>query len=432
MKWFFTAVCVFCVVVLFVTVTVNVNAYKEDSESSKSQEIVKSVSVGDISIGGKNKAEAREILEEYVSSVVGKVLTVRVGSKVYSKTYGELGYTFNISEAVNEAYEYGRSGNFGEDAKDIYGLKERNISLSKFIDQKKIKSFVSDLKACVDKKPVNASITKGNGGLVISSSAQGYILDRKSTEDIIMQAMANQQRDVYLNPEKQMPEISAESLRSIDKKLGSYSTDFNPAKKDRCINLAVACKKADGTVLMPGETFSFNGTVGPRNAKNGFRNAIVFQDGQEVEGMGGGICQVSSTMFNTVLLSGLEIVSRRNHSLKVHYVPLGRDAMVSYGSSDFRFRNNTKYPLVLFITKGTSKLNCEIWGNSSAYKKCTIETSVSADKFSASLVRYIYDGAGNRKADYKTSSKYQKPKPKEKPENQENSNNNSNDISISN
>lgn len=402
--------CVLAVVVLFVAFSVN--AYKEDAGTEQSQEIVKSVSVNDINLGGMTKDDAKSALEEYASATLNRVLTVKIGSKIYKKTYEELGYEFSINDTVQEAYSYGRSGNKIEDAKDIYGLNENNINLSKNINKKKTLAFVKELKSNVDKKPVNAKIYKSGTGLAVTSSSKGYVLDQEYACNTILNAINNQKTEVYLNVQTEMPDYSTESLSKINKKLSSFATKFNPGKKERSTNLAVACKKINGTVLMPGETFSFNGVVGPRNAKNGFKNAIIFNNGQEEEGMGGGICQVSSTIFNTALLGGFQINSRRCHSLKVAYVPLGRDAMVSYGSSDFKFTNNTNNAVVIFAGISGNTLTTEIWGNSSAYKKCKVETSVSADRFSASLVRYVYDGEGNRVADYKTSSKYQKPKSK--------------------
>lgn len=402
--------CVLAVVVLFVAFSVN--AYKEDAGTEQSQEIVKSVSVNDINLGGMTKDDAKSALEEYASATLNRVLTVKIGSKTYKKTYEDLGYEFSINDTVQEAYSYGRSGNKIEDAKDIYGLNENNINLSKNINKNKTLAFVKELKSNVDKKTVNAKIYKSGTGLAVTSSAKGYVLDQEYACNTILNAINNQKTEVYLNIQTEMPDYSSESLSKINKKLSSFTTKFNPEKKERSTNLAVACKKINGTVLMPGDVFSFNDVVGPRNAKNGFKNAIIFNNGQEEEGMGGGICQVSSTIFNTALLGGFKINSRRCHSLKVAYVPIGRDAMVSYGSSDFKFTNNTKNAVVIFAGISGNTLTAEIWGNTNAYKKCKVETSVSPDRFSASLVRYVYDGAGNRTADYKTSSKYQKPKPK--------------------
>ncbi|MBQ9358339.1 MAG: VanW family protein, partial [Abditibacteriota bacterium] len=188
---------------------------------------------------------------------------------------------------------------------------------------------------------------------------------------------------------------------------------YNAGKVARTHNLRTAAGTINGTIIMPGETFSYNSVVGPRDTSTGYKTAIIFQDGEEVEGMGGGVCQVSSTLFNAVLLSGLKITQRKCHSLKVVYVPLGRDAMVSYGSSDFCFVNDTKAPVVIFAGIGGGSLSMQLWGNSSAKKDVSLSTSVYNGGYGASLTRSVTVN-GKKVVDYTASSTYRRPRPKEK------------------
>ena len=143
------------------------------------------------------------------------------------------------------------------------------------------------------------------------------------------------------------PAVSTESLKStlLADKLGTFSSDFSSSSADRAHNIELACSKIDGYVLSPGEEFSYNEVVGPRTAAHGFRVANVYVGNTVQPGIGGGICQVSSTMFNAVVYADLEITERRNHTLPVSYVPMGRDATVSYGATDFKFKNNYDTPI---------------------------------------------------------------------------------------
>lgn len=127
--------------------------------------------------------------------------------------------------------------------------------------------------------------------------------------------------------------------------LGRYKTIFHPGEKSRTVNLKLAAAAINGQVILPGKTFSFNKTVGPRTRERGYLEATIFVSGKKEQGMGGGICQVSSTLYNAVLNSKLRVVERHTHSLPVTYVPTGRDATVSYGYLDFRFQNNGKRPV---------------------------------------------------------------------------------------
>lgn len=144
-----------------------------------------------------------------------------------------------------------------------------------------------------------------------------------------------------------VPEITTKSFaqKAFPEELAQYSTRYDASNKNRTNNIILASEKIDGIVIMPGEIFSYNKTVGERTIKTGYKEAAVYRNGKIVEGIGGGICQVSSTLYNAVLLANLEIVNRSNHYFITSYVPVSRDATVSYGSIDFKFKNNRSYPI---------------------------------------------------------------------------------------
>ena len=144
--------------------------------------------------------------------------------------------------------------------------------------------------------------------------------------------------------------------------LGSYSTTYSTRNANRSTNIRLASQKVNGTVIMPGEVFSYNTTVGKRTAAAGFKSAAVYAGGEVTTGIGGGICQVSSTLYNAVLLSNLEIVERSNHGFNPGYVPAGRDATVSWGGPDFKFKNNRTYPVKIICSGTGGTINFKIFG----------------------------------------------------------------------
>ena len=144
--------------------------------------------------------------------------------------------------------------------------------------------------------------------------------------------------------------------------LATYSSKYNSGNVNRTTNIILASKKINGIVIMPGETFSYNSTVGKRTAAAGFKSAAVYMGGEVTTGIGGGICQVSSTLYNSVLLSNLEIVERYNHGFNPGYVPAGRDATVSWGGPDFKFKNNRNYPIKIYCTNSGGRLTVTIYG----------------------------------------------------------------------
>src|SRR5205823_2528692 len=156
--------------------------------------------------------------------------------------------------------------------------------------------------------------------------------------------------------------VTADHLGSINTVLAAYSTSMGGSSRNRRHNIQVACQAIDGTVLMPGEVFSYNDTVGPRSERAGFRTAPVIIHGELVPGTGGGICQVSSTLYNVALLGGLKIVRRSHHQFPVHYVPPGRDATVAYGSLDLRFANSLPRPVALDVKTAGSRVVIHLYG----------------------------------------------------------------------
>ncbi|PTX65038.1 vancomycin resistance protein YoaR [Melghirimyces profundicolus] len=160
------------------------------------------------------------------------------------------------------------------------------------------------------------------------------------------------------------PRITTGILKRIkEKRLGSYTTVYNPNNWNRTHNIKLSVKAIDHQVVPVGEIFSFNRTVGIRTTARGYRPAKVIVQGEYTEGIGGGICQTSSTLFNSVERAGLRIIQRVSHSKRVTYVPVGRDATVSWGGPDFQFQNQLNRPILLSATAKNGALTVEVFGS---------------------------------------------------------------------
>ena len=160
------------------------------------------------------------------------------------------------------------------------------------------------------------------------------------------------------------PEVTIDELgeKAFPHQLSTFTTRYDVSDVDRSTNLRLACQKINGTVLLAGETFSYNKVVGERTIAAGYKNAKIYEAGQVVDGLGGGICQISSTLYNAALLANLEIVERRNHQFVTSYVEAGRDATVVYGSTDFKFKNTRKYPVKIVATANAGIATISIYG----------------------------------------------------------------------
>jgi vancomycin resistance protein YoaR len=192
--------------------------------------------------------------------------------------------------------------------------------------------------------------------------------------------------------DKKPPTLTAERLKGINGVLSSFGTRASAdAKRNRNIRISVAA--VDGTLLSPGETFSLNKTVGPRTQARGFRTATVFEEGEKVPGIGGGVSQVTGTLFNAAALAGLKIDEVNPHSRPVPYLPLGRDATLAWGAKDLRFTNDTGAPVyIAYAFDGRRRLKATFFGKKVPGKKIALRPRVqrlAAGKINAQLYRVV-------------------------------------------
>ncbi|MBR4890072.1 MAG: VanW family protein [Clostridia bacterium] len=226
-------------------------------------------------------------------------------------------------------------------------LNDKKAVSLKLCDIEPEEITVDFVKRHIEDEPLDATYTISDHRLIITQSNPGVKLDEKEVKRILNENKGSQ--TITIPAKITHPEVSTESLNEslISHKLGTYTTDFSTSSADRSYNIKLACSKIDGYVLAPGEEFSYNEVVGPRTVQAGFKMANVYVGNTVQPGIGGGICQVSSTLFNAAVYADLDITSRRNHTLTVAYVPGGRDATVSYGAVDFKFKNNYEKPILI-------------------------------------------------------------------------------------
>lgn len=224
----------------------------------------------------------------------------------------------------------------------------------------------------LNKSPVNAEFIKTSGKTYeIKPHEMGRRISMDALTEIADYVENRENQDyeeIILPVELIPPEVTDEELEAqlFRDTLSSYTTHFTTGTQNnhnRGINIGLAAKSIDGTILLPGEEFSFNKTVGSRTTEKGYKIAHVFVEGQIMDGTGGGVCQVSTTLYNAVLRANLDVLERHNHMFTVGYVPLGMDAAVSYGYADLVFKNTTGYPLLIAA---------DVYGNSLTFRICSV------------------------------------------------------------
>lgn len=211
-------------------------------------------------------------------------------------------------------------------------------------------------------EPVNAEYVKENEKCIVKYETFGYQFDLEALQEQISSAEYGEVIEASFCYTE--PEILGSYLASVlfDDKLGECDT-YQPGSSDnRNVNLALASEALNSYIIMPGETFSYNECLGPRTAARGYKAATVYSGGQMVQGIGGGVCQGASACYYAALMADFEIVERRAHSYDSSYVPLGMDATISWGSIDFKFVNNTGYPIRIYSYSYNGGIFISYWG----------------------------------------------------------------------
>ncbi len=288
----------------------------------------------------------------------------------------------------------GRSGDYSDTEAAISTIAEnmkRLRDVDVVLEVKQNKNYegvdVQEIydEVCTD--PKDAYYDEKNGKIV--SHVVGYSFDIGEAKKLVEGMGENETVSIKLTV--RLPEMTEAKLteKMFSDTIASYSTKYNPDEVDRTYNMFLASNKVNGTVIQPGGEFSYNKVVGERSVAAGYRNAKVFENGRVVDGLGGGICQVSSTIYNAVLYANLEIVERQNHSFSVVYTPLGQDATVVMGTIDFRFRNNTKNPIKIVSSVKDGLCKVSILGT--AEEKYTVEIVNTITATKPFGVTYVQD-----------------------------------------
>ena len=234
-----------------------------------------------------------------------------------------------------------------EAIREEFGKKERE---AKTVDLERVSPEAVDSAAFLSQfgsVATDATFVRNEDGSILVTQEQfGVTIDMAQAEAVMRDHTA--EGEVYTVPaEIIMPKYTKAELEAglFADTLGTYNTSFATSAQNRADNVALAASSINSIIMMPGDVFSFNQALGERTIANGYKVAHAYAAGEVVDQVGGGICQVSSTLYNTVLLANLNIVERRSHQMTVAYVPLGRDATVNWGTTDFRFSNDTYYPI---------------------------------------------------------------------------------------
>ncbi len=415
------------IIILLICLIIPAISYSLDTIEKINMILPASVYVDTTNVGNQPLKEAEKNINESIEELLSRQISIIFNNQDYPQVrefnLRDLGYRTNKDEIIQSiAAILENELSLIDKYKNYKNIEEngKHLELEVYIDRD---VFMDTLKAFDEShlpKPVNAEYKYEDDSVKIIEGSVGYVFDKDKLYDELVQNIDDLTIDkAYLTLKEVNPDITTEGLRvqGIKEKIASFTTKFNPTNQTRSANIRLAVGAVDGTILAPGDVFSFNEIVGERTAKRGYQEAGVYIKGKVEQGIGGGICQVSTTLYNAVLISDLEVVERSNHTLTVPYVPLSQDASVNWGTKDLKFKNNTDHYIYVHAETGENDVTFDLFGTKSnkriVLKSVTLSTTaapveykedntllvgqeVIEDKghvgYKSQLIKYIYEG----------------------------------------
>ena len=363
-------------------------------------------------IGGLDKIGAERFFNDVATKKIHN-LTFRYEGEEFVITPEEINLTAQVDKATNEALSYGRGGsafgNFNDQMKCL--LNGRNVQLDAQYDSALLDEKLNAIAAKVNRDPVNALVKLSSDGTI--QKFPGVIGKKLNTQELAenlkmpLTTLNLPTGIIDLKPEEVQPFITTEDISEIDSVLGTYSTYYYPG--DRGDNIWLAANSISDKIVKPSWTFSFNDTVGERTWDAGYKVAGVIINGRPAEDYGGGVCQVSSTLYNAVLLAGLTPTERTPHFFQSSYIGYGRDATVADGQIDFKFRNDLPHNVYLIAEAYGSTLSVYVLGTKADLGGSDIAVELDGN----SLYRVWYNGNDVIKSEFLHTDVYETPKPRQ-------------------
>ena len=334
-------------------------------------------------------------------------LNLEYDKKNYKIHAKDINLKYDIDGAVKEAYNMTKKDSYFGNVKKYFGVlfNKEDINIKTSFDEAKLSTKVSEIANDINIKMENAAVVI-DGGINYKDAITGKEFDVAVNKEAIYEKINKKDTKLlHIKVNLKKPEITLDQVKKVDTVLAQYSTNYGTSSYGRAYNVGLSARKTSDVLLMPGEEYSYNGMTGPSNRANGYKNAPVIVYGKLQQAPGGGVCQTSSTIYNTALFAGMQITEVTNHSAASSYVPRGRDATVSDGGLNLRFKNPYKHPVYVKNTANGSVITSTIYGNSSDKQNIGIDVKYSSGKYST--YRYFKDESGNViKSEHISDSKY--------------------------
>lgn len=340
-------------------------AYAGENQQDR---ILDNIFIGDAAVGGMSEEEAVQAVQAYVDEVEDTPVTLTVNDKSVKAAARDLGVEWDNPQVVAEAMEIGKTGSLISRYKDKKDLEHepKKLALSFHADEEQVEKYLKENADKMDQEAQDGGLERRDGAFVVTEGKEGIAVNvpesAKKVADYINSEWDAKEATIALTAEVVQPRGSAAELSKVKDVLGTFTTDFSSSNASRAQNVTTGCSKINGTLLYPGEEFSVYETVSPFDEENGYAKAGSYENGAVVETYGGGICQVSTTLYNAVIRAELEIKERYAHSMIVNYVQPSMDAAIAGTYKDLKFVNSTDAPVYIEGITGGGTITFTVYG----------------------------------------------------------------------
>ena len=340
--------------------------------------IYSGVNINFVDLTGKTYEEAKTIInDKFVSKIGDKKINIKVGDKNLEYTYSEVGAEYNVEKALEEALSFGKDKNLYEKNSLIKNKKSEshNIDMEFAFNEEKVLTLENDIKSKVNIAPSDAKININRGVISLTNEVMGYKLDDNVLASKVREELngdLDKDTNITFELNEHHPNIKVEHLSKIKPQpLSTFTTSYTTSDYNRSFNVEYVTKLINGMVLMPGEEFSYSDIS--QKGKGKYKMATAYVNNKPVPSEGGGICQVSTTLYRAMMRANVKSTERHNHSLPVGYAPLGLDATVAWGYLDYKFKNPYDFPIYIEGINHNKTVTFNVYGDPLALNNKTYD-----------------------------------------------------------
>lgn len=393
LKAIFVPVFLFCHLFIFESAKPFVHAHEEIT--------LPSIFINDLDVSTLTQDEIITMIENQLNEYQNRKIIVHVNDQLFETTLSEFHPKVkeDLNQLVEEILTLGKDLELMQQISQVNESQYYQFMIEYTYDYEELEKWARAIEKEVYIEKIEPKFQRiSSAELKLDEGRDGQILVvEQLLEELSKQLNESSMNAVEVDANIMIDprELDVEELKTIDSKISSYSTEYL-AGIPRAKNVELAASKINHTILMPGEEFSYYKKVAPIDAAHGYVNATIFLNGKPIPGIGGGICQVSSTLYNAQLKAGIVATERQNHSLPVRYVPLGQDATIADNVIDLKFINTHEYPILIFTYANYGSLTVEFWSNSMALNGITYKpkTVIYDGGLKADTTLYGYNAEG--------------------------------------